>query len=79
MDSAVQCLQMQIANWDFFFPFILQKSVAEITPIKSSAWFEFNHLFRFYEANIGKLVRFPFEKDPAICGVAIARDPCLHW
>lgn len=48
----------------FFFPFILQKSVAEITPIKSSAWFEFSHLCRFYKANIGKLVHFSFEKGP---------------
>jgi len=66
---------MQIAYWDSFFPFILQKSVAEITPIKSSAWFEFSHLFRFYKANIGKLVHFLSEKGPAIMRCGYSKGP----
>lgn len=59
----------------FFFPFILQKSVTEITPIKSSAWFEFNHLFRFYKANTGKLVHFSSEKGPAIMRCDYSKGP----
>ena len=57
MNSVAWCLYMYIPCWDFFFPL---HSVAEITQIESSAWFEFNHLFRFNKADIGKLVHFSF-------------------
>lgn len=45
--------------------YILQTSVAEIAQIKSSARFEFNHLFRSYKTGIRKLVHFSFSKEPS--------------
>lgn len=61
--SAVQCWQMQIVHWDFFFfSFILQKWVSEITRIERSARCVFSHLFRFHKANFGKRIDFSFRK-----------------
>lgn len=60
MGSSVPVLANANYLLRYFSPFILQKSVFGITQTEKSAWFGFDHLLRFYEANSGKLVHFSF-------------------
>lgn len=56
----------------FFFSFILQKWVSEITRIERSARCVFSHLFRFHKANFGKRIDFSFRRKlcwNAVCSV----------